>query len=208
MCAKLVQLCLTLCNPRDCSPPGSSVCGILQTRIMEWVAMSFSRGSFQLRDWPRISKSPAQTGGFFTTSATWLYLTLFWKLNSEPLGSLLSQLEDSCSKRIYIICFRGFELTPLFSFERNFLPWISQKEILPRIMVDSVLNSIPAINATESFIKPFCSVSSIPFSPKGTSLLCRPWQCGSGMQDSTIPLLAFRESTTVPSLCWAFGRPT
>ena len=40
--AKLLQLCLTLCNPIDSSPPGSSVPGILQARILEWVAFSFS----------------------------------------------------------------------------------------------------------------------------------------------------------------------
>ena len=43
------QSCPTLCNPMDCSPPGSSVHGILQARILEWVAISSSRGSF----WPR-----------------------------------------------------------------------------------------------------------------------------------------------------------
>ena len=37
LCAKLLQLCLTLCNPMDCSPPGSSVYGILQARKLEWV---------------------------------------------------------------------------------------------------------------------------------------------------------------------------
>ena len=40
------QSCLTLCDPMDCSPPGSSVHGILQARILEWVAISFSRGFF------------------------------------------------------------------------------------------------------------------------------------------------------------------
>ena len=44
-CAKLLQSCLTLCNPTDCSPPGSSVHGILQARILEWVALPSSRGS-------------------------------------------------------------------------------------------------------------------------------------------------------------------
>ena len=39
------QSCLTLCDPMDCSSPGSSVHGILQARILEWVATSFSRGS-------------------------------------------------------------------------------------------------------------------------------------------------------------------
>ena len=40
--AKLHQLCPTLCDPIDCSPPGSSIAGILQARTLEWVAISFS----------------------------------------------------------------------------------------------------------------------------------------------------------------------
>ena len=55
MSAKLLQLCLILCNPMDCSPPGSSVHGILQGRILEWVAMTSSKGSSQPRDGTRIS---------------------------------------------------------------------------------------------------------------------------------------------------------
>ena len=45
MCAKSLQLCLTLCDPMDRNPPGSSVLGILQARILEWVDMPSSRGS-------------------------------------------------------------------------------------------------------------------------------------------------------------------
>ena len=44
--ALVSQLCLTLCDPMDCSPPGSPVHGILQARILEWVTIPFSRGSF------------------------------------------------------------------------------------------------------------------------------------------------------------------
>ena len=44
-CASVTQLCPTLCNPRDCNPPASSVHGILQARILEWVAVPFSKGS-------------------------------------------------------------------------------------------------------------------------------------------------------------------
>ena len=44
-CAKSLQSCLILCNPMDCSPPGSSVQGILQARILEWVALPSSRES-------------------------------------------------------------------------------------------------------------------------------------------------------------------
>ena len=43
--AKSLQSCLTLCDPMNCSPPGSSIHGILQARILEWVAMPSSRGS-------------------------------------------------------------------------------------------------------------------------------------------------------------------
>ena len=46
MHAKLLQLCPTLCNSMDCSPSGSSVLGILQARILEWIAISFSTGAY------------------------------------------------------------------------------------------------------------------------------------------------------------------
>ena len=49
VCAKLLQSCLTLCNPMDYSPSGSSVHGILQARMLEWVAMPFSRGIFPMQ---------------------------------------------------------------------------------------------------------------------------------------------------------------
>ena len=49
------QSCSTLCDPMDCSPPGSSVHGISQGRILEWVAISSSRESLQPRDWTHIS---------------------------------------------------------------------------------------------------------------------------------------------------------
>ena len=48
--ARSLQSCLTLCNLLDCSPPGSSVHGVLQARILEWVVMPSSRGSSQPRD--------------------------------------------------------------------------------------------------------------------------------------------------------------
>ena len=49
MCAKLLQLWPTLCDPRDYSLPGSSILGILQARTLEWVAIRFHSGSFQPR---------------------------------------------------------------------------------------------------------------------------------------------------------------
>ena len=55
MCAKSFQLRLTLCDPMDGSPSGSSVHGILQSRILEWVAVPSSRGSSWPRDWTCVS---------------------------------------------------------------------------------------------------------------------------------------------------------
>ena len=69
--AKSLQLCLTLCDPIDGSPPGSSVHGILQARILEWVAIPFSRGCSQPRGWTQVS---CIAGIFFTP---------------EPPGSLI-----------------------------------------------------------------------------------------------------------------------
>ena len=62
----VASVVLTLCDAMDCSLPGSTVQEILQARILECVAISFSRGSFQPRDGTHIS---CTTGRFFTTSA-------------------------------------------------------------------------------------------------------------------------------------------
>ena len=83
-CVLVAQLCLTLCDPIVCSPWDSSVHGILQARILEWVAIPFSRGSFQPRDRTRVSCIVFE---FFTSWAIreapfpiylpWITITLF-----------------------------------------------------------------------------------------------------------------------------------
>ena len=67
MCVLVSQSCPTLCDPMDCSPPGSSVHGILQERILEWVATLFSRRSSPLRYQTCVS---CIAGGFLTISST------------------------------------------------------------------------------------------------------------------------------------------
>ena len=62
----LLQSCPTLCGPMDCSLPGSSIHGILQARILEWVAMPSSRGSSWPRDQTWVSWFSCIVGGFFT----------------------------------------------------------------------------------------------------------------------------------------------
>ena len=63
----VTQSCLTLCDPMDCSLPGSSVHGIFQARVLEWAAISFSRGSCQPRDHTQVS---CTAGRIFTIWAT------------------------------------------------------------------------------------------------------------------------------------------
>ena len=88
----VAQSCLTLCSPMDCSPPGSSVHGILQARILEWVAMPSSRGTLWTMDQTWVS---CTAGGFFTTNATWEALIyeeagLDWKSHHrKSLASLV-----------------------------------------------------------------------------------------------------------------------
>ena len=69
--AKSLHLGPTLCDPSDYSLPGSSVHGILQARILQWVAIPFTKSSFQARDRMKGLMSLALAGRFFTTSTTW-----------------------------------------------------------------------------------------------------------------------------------------
>ena len=72
----VAQLCLILCDPMDCSLPDSSVLGISQARILEWVAMSFSRGSLPPKDTTCI---PSTVGEFFTTEPPGKHLSICYR---------------------------------------------------------------------------------------------------------------------------------
>ena len=101
------QSCLTLCEPMDCSPPGSSVRGIIQARILEWIVISFSRGSSLTRNWTLVSwiagnSSPSEHRAIvtrvygFTLAELWQFLTGWALGRKENLSSccwalLLSQ---------------------------------------------------------------------------------------------------------------------
>ena len=79
--SSVAQSCLTPCNPMDCSRPGSSLYGLLQARVLEWGATSFSRGSSRLRDWTQVSCIP---GRRFNLWATWEaqvnVISSFWNI--------------------------------------------------------------------------------------------------------------------------------
>ena len=105
----VAQLCLSLCDPTDCSLPGSSIHGISQARMLEWVAVSFPRGSSQPRDQTCVSWVSALAGGFFTT---------------EPLGKQWSAdltSNSTIASAFWILTPNSFSLSSL----SHFLPMLT-----------------------------------------------------------------------------------
>ena len=104
---KVTQSCLTLCDRMD-----YRVHGILQTRILEWVALPFSRGSSQPGDWTQVSLI---AGGSFTTC---------WATGEAPMDSIKRQnymtLEDECPRLEGVQCTSGEEWEVIiYSFSKN-----------------------------------------------------------------------------------------
>ena len=110
-------VCMCACSvmsdslqPRGCSLPGFSVCGIFQARILEWVAIPFSRGSSRPRNQACISESPALAGGFFTTAPPGKpYIFLFCPQTAVTTPSVVPEipsleLRHYCSRRPMLKC--------------------------------------------------------------------------------------------------------
>ena len=115
------QLCLTLCDTMSCSPPGSSVHGILQARILEWVAMSSSRGSSQPRDPTRVS------------------CLLHWQAGSLPLMPPGKIFEISQSVHL-LSCIRLFEI-PWTAAHQASLSITNSQSLLKLMSIESVMPS-------------------------------------------------------------------
>ena len=94
------QLHWTLCDPLDYSPPGSSVRGILQARILEWVAVPSFRGSFQCRNWTCVS---CIAGRFFTQWATTGFD--FCQHNTYKHTHTYTQCDGSCFSFVSFLFF-------------------------------------------------------------------------------------------------------
>ena len=85
--SEVAQSCPTLCNPIDCSPPGSSFHGILQSRILEWVAISLSRESSPPKDQTQVSCIAGRRFNLWATYLAGLTKTLSILLNDEDWSS-------------------------------------------------------------------------------------------------------------------------
>ena len=72
--SEVAQSCPTLCNPVDCSLPGFSIHGILQARILEWVAISFSKESSRPREQTQVSRIPGRRFNLWATRSNETYL--------------------------------------------------------------------------------------------------------------------------------------
>ena len=96
-CSLVTQSCLTHCNAMDCSPPGSSVHEISQTRLLEWVAISFSRGSSQPRDQTHVTCIGREVEHLGTLVHWWYE----WKL-LQPLWKHFAVLKKKIKYKITI----------------------------------------------------------------------------------------------------------
>ena len=106
------QSCLTLCNSMDCSPPASSVHGIFQARILEWVAITSSRGSFQPRN---------QTCIFYTGRQILHHCTT-WEALSYIIGRENQELEpDKTILTVVMIGYVNSDVSSVIYYENNHL---------------------------------------------------------------------------------------
>ena len=90
-------MCPTLWNPMDCSLPGSSIHGIFQAKVLEWVAISFSKGSSQPRDRTQVS---CIAGRHFTIWATWGVALAYWHNYELVIQRPPNRDQKQCVKQV------------------------------------------------------------------------------------------------------------
>ena len=119
---KHIQSMGSLCDPMDCSLPGSSVHGILQAIVLEWIAISFSRGSSQPRDQTRVF---CIAGRFFTTEPSgkprykqhtwnfieWGTLKVIW--NFKTFSGIVQEKSENVWGALQNLLFTSWTVTPL-----------------------------------------------------------------------------------------------
>ena len=125
----VAQSCPILCNPMDCSLPGSSVHGILQAKILEWVVISFSRGSFQPRNRTQVSCTADR---FFT----------LWATREAPPSAWVSLFPET----------HNIEIKPI-NYPKITFEWSSEKKSHTSLILNQKLEMI---KLSESLISLAC----------------------------------------------------
>ena len=119
---EVAQSCPTLSDPMDCNLPGSSVHGIFQTGIPEWVAIPCSRGSSRPSDWTRIS---CFAGGLLHYLIPIDWLTTFKLLINETLKEFARWVQTAGTITLWLFfiiwCWRSFQSTHFLSFKGNII---------------------------------------------------------------------------------------
>ena len=113
--SEVAQSCQTLCDPMDCSLPGSSVHGIYQARILEWVAISFSRRSSWPRDWTQVSRTIGRHFTFWATREAHYSskaLSKDWGVGGSPIVEMILPLITQLMKTNHTIL-HGLSTFPL-----------------------------------------------------------------------------------------------
>ena len=158
--SEVSQLCPTLCNPMDYSLPGSSAHGISQARVLQWVAISFSRGSSQPRDWTLVSHI---VGRRFTASTTREVLIMLRHIYIYPqiyisthIVSSISIFVESCYHKWMLICQMLFLhlWRWLYDFYSSFCCDVSHWLICGKIPLD--LFSVLLNLVCKHFVEDFC----------------------------------------------------
>ena len=149
----------------DCSPPGSSVYGIFQARILEWVAISFSRGSSWLRDWTHVSciagrcftlwatREALQFSSVQSLSHIWLFVTsrtaaqqaALSITNTQSLLKLMS-IESVMSSNHLLLCRPLLLLPSLLSQHQGLFQWVSSSNQVAKVLEFQLQSFLPINN--------------------------------------------------------------
>ena len=142
-------------DPVDCSLPGSSVHGILQARILEWVVISFSRGSSQTRDQTQVSSISVR---LFTDWVTWEALLLLHSVQFSSVQSL---------SHVWLLA------TPWITARQASLSITNSRSLLKHMSIESVIPSSHLILCCPLLLLPSIPPSIRVFSNE--SILCMKW---------------------------------
>ena len=124
----VAQSCLTLCNPTDCSPPGFSIHRILQTRILEWITIAFSRETSQPRNQTLVS---CMAGRFFTIWATVMVNNFALELREKSSTQWISLFKKVC------------KTTRPFRYDLNQIPYDYTVEVRNRLKGLDLIDRVP-----------------------------------------------------------------
>ena len=145
LCAKLLQSCPILCDPMDCSLTGSSVHGILQVRILEWVSRPSSRGFSWPRDWACVLCGSCIVGRFFTAEPpgkpeSLLYNSALLMTKAQSQGTAWLQWIHFVKKQLRFLYLYSYIVRPiLFQLINLYLPVINPSSFT---QVDSSIRQV------------------------------------------------------------------